>query len=354
MTLILGNDDVERLLTMDLVIDALEDAYRDLAKGIALTRPRSDCLAPTSREDAVYGLKSMDGVVPSAGVGAVRINSDIITWPREGGTRRRVKVPAAPNARYVGLVLLFSTENGEPLAIFPDGVLQRMRVGASNGIAAKYMARADAATVGLLGSGWQAGTQLLAIAAVRKITHIRCFSPNPTNRIAFVQEMADKIDAEIEAVASPDAAVKGADIVLCATNAIEPVFFARWVEPGMHLSAIKRPEIEKAAIAQTDRLVIHSRISAPQQQIAAGLDIVPERYTDDAEERKFAGLPLLAELVAGQLVGRERRDEVTCFINNLGMGLQFAAAGAALYKQAVAAGAGHEIPTEWFTQTVHP
>jgi ornithine cyclodeaminase/alanine dehydrogenase-like protein (mu-crystallin family) len=263
-------------------------------------------------------------------------------------------VPAAPDAHYVGLVLLFSTENGDPLAIFPDGVLQRLRVGASNGIGAKYLARDDAATVALLGSGWQAGTQLLAICAVRKITRVRCYSPNPVNRAAFVREMSGQVSAELEAVDTPERAVAGADVVMCATNAIEPVFLARWIAPGMHLSAIKRPEIEPEAIARADRLVIHTRISTPQQEIAAGLDVLPERYTDDKEERAFAGLPLLAELVAGRIDGRQRRDEVTCFINNLGMGMQFAAAGAALYRQAVAAGVGQVLPTEWFTQTVHP
>ena len=354
MTLILGNDDVERLLTMDDCIAALEEGYRDLAKGIALTRPRSDCLAPTKRGDAVYGLKSMDGVVPSAGVGAVRINSDIITWPRQEGTLRRVKVPAAPNARYVGLVLLFSTDNGEPLAIFPDGVLQRMRVGATSGLGAKYLARPDAEDVALLGSGWQAGTQLLAICAVRPVKRVRVFSPNAKNRAAFVNEMANRVSARIEAVDTPEKAVAGADVVLCATNAIEPVFFARWVAPGIHLSAIKRPEIEPAAIQHADHLFIHTRISTPQQEVAEGLDILPERYTDEVEERAFAGLPLLHELIAGRHQGRQGAQEVTCFINNLGMGFQFAAAGAALYRQALAAGAGHALPTEWFTQDVHP
>jgi alanine dehydrogenase len=354
VTLILGNDDVARLLTMEICIAALEEGYHDLAKGIALTRPRSDCLAPTKRGDAVYGLKSMDGIVPSAGVGAVRINSDIITWPREQGTLRRVKVPAAPGARYVGLVLLFSTENGEPLAIFPDGVLQRLRVGATNGLGAKYLARRDCESVALLGSGWQAGTQLLAICAVRPVKRVRCFSPNPDHRAAFVAEMAPQIAASIEAVESPEAAVAGADVVLCATNAIEPVFFARWIEPGMHLSAIKRPEIEPAAIARADHLFIHTSVSTPQQVIAEGLDILPERYTDDREERAFAGLPLLADLIAGGQPGRRAASEITCFINNLGMGFQFAAAGAALYRQALAAGAGHALPTEWFTQDVHP
>ena len=109
----------------------------------------------------------MDGVVPKLGVGAVRINSDIITWPKRGNNMRREKVPAAPNNRYVGLVLLFSVETGEPLAILPDGVMQRMRVGAANGLGIKYLARENAKTVGILGSGWQAGAQLMAACAVR-------------------------------------------------------------------------------------------------------------------------------------------------------------------------------------------
>ena len=85
---------------------------------------------------------------------------------------RRVKLPAAPNGRFVGLVLLFSSETGEPLAIFPDGVIQRMRVGAANGIGVKHLARKDACTVAILGAGWQAGAQLMAVCAVRAIESI--------------------------------------------------------------------------------------------------------------------------------------------------------------------------------------
>ena len=117
MTLILSNDDVEKLLTVPDCIAALEEAYVELAEGRGITRTRSDCVTPTPySEDATYGLKSMDGVVPKFGIGAIRINSDIITAPREGNTRRRVKVPAAPNDRYVGLVLLFrpQTANRSP------------------------------------------------------------------------------------------------------------------------------------------------------------------------------------------------------------------------------------------------
>src|SRR5947209_17572391 len=190
MTLILSNDDVEKLLSMPECIEVMEEAYLDLAEGRGVSRTRSDCFTPTARPDALYSLKSMDGVAPKLGIGAVRINSDIITWPKRGNKMRREKVPAAPNGRYVGLVLRFSVQNGEPLAILPDGVMQRMRVGAANGLGIKYLARKDARSIGILGSGWQAGAQLMAACAVRDIAAIRCFSPNAQNREAFAQEMS--------------------------------------------------------------------------------------------------------------------------------------------------------------------
>src|SRR5258705_10125957 len=212
MTLILSNADVEKLLSMRECMDAMEIAYEELAEGRGISRLRSDSFAPTTRKDALYSLKSMDGICPKLGVGAVRINSDIITWPEDGKSARRVKVPAAPNQRYVGLVLLFSVENGEPLAIMPDGVMQRIRVGAANGLGVKYLARKDAKTVGILGSGWQAGTQLIAVTAVRDIDTVRCFSPTRANREAFCKEMSATLGVEGVPVGSPEAAVKGAAI----------------------------------------------------------------------------------------------------------------------------------------------
>src|SRR5438132_3588760 len=197
MTLILSNNDVETLLTMRECIVVTEEAYAELAAGRGVSRTRSDCFTPTTRADALYSLKSMDGVAPKLGVGAVRINSDIITWPKRGNAMRREKVAAAPKNRYVGLVLLFSVENGEPLAILPDGVMQRMRVGAANGLGIKYLARKNANSVGILGSGWQAGAQLMAACAVRDIETIRCFSPNPQNRDTFASEMSAVLGVDI-------------------------------------------------------------------------------------------------------------------------------------------------------------
>src|SRR3981189_1373697 len=100
MTLILSNDDVEKPWTMRDFSAGMEEAYVELAEGRGISRTRSDCFVPTARTDALYSLKSMDGVVPKLGVGAVRINSDIITWPKRGNNMSREKVPAAPKSLY--------------------------------------------------------------------------------------------------------------------------------------------------------------------------------------------------------------------------------------------------------------
>ena len=357
MTLILSNNDVEKLLTMRECIDVMQEAYVELAEGRGVSRTRSDCFTPTVRTDALYSLKSMDGVAPKLGVGAVRINSDIITWPKRGNNMRREKVPAAPNNRYVGLVLLFSVENGEPLAILPDGVMQRMRVGAANGLGIKYLARADAKTVGILGSGWQAGAQLMAACAVRGIETIRCFSPNAQNRENFAAAMRAPLGVDVHAVGQPEDAIKGADIVMCATNSIDHIFFERWIEPGMHVSSIKRPEIEVKAIKRADRVVIHWNDPKPIHVATEGVVIeekVAGRGWQLADDMSFEKLPTLPELVIGRVAGRGSNDDVTCFINNIGLGYQFAAAGSIVYRKAKASGLGHEVPTTGSPRTCTP
>jgi len=357
MTLILSNDDVAKLLTMRECIDVLEDVYVELAYGRGVNRVRSDCLVPSGQGDALYSLKSMDGVIPKLGIGAVRIDSDIVTWPKQGNNMRRVKVPAAPGGRYVGLVLLFSSQTGEPLAIIPDGVMQRIRVGATNGLGIKYLARKSANSVGILGSGWQAGSQLMAACAVREIKTIRCFSPNRDHCEAFAREMSGTLGVEVVPVPQPEDALGRADIALCATNSIDNVFFERWIKPGVHVNSIKITEIELAAIRRADRLVLHTHDDKPLHVTTTGLDVAEKDGNKGWALGKgidFARTPTLAEVIVGQAPARSTDSEVTCFINNLGLGYQFAAAGAAVYSKAKEAGLGHELPTDWFTQDVHP
>lgn len=357
MTLLLSNDDVAQLLSVPECIDALEDAYKELFHGRGVNRTRSDCI--TSIEgmpEAKYGLKSMDGVIPKLGVGAIRINSDVITWPKVGNAQRREKVPAA-NGRWVGLVLVFSSINGEPLGIMPDGVMQRIRVGSTNGLGVKYMARKDAETIGIIGSGWQAGTQLMAAKAVRNIKKVRCYSTTKENRDKFSREMSEQLGIEVVPVSSAEECVKGVDIVMCATSSIDPVFFAPWIEKGMHLSSIKLPEIEIPAIEKSDRVAVHTEDDKPLHFATADQGM-PKELEDKGwgagSKIDFSKLPTLPDMIVGKYAGRTKPEEVTCFLNNLGMGYQFAAAGAIVCRKAKEMGIGRDFPTEWFTEDVHP
>jgi ornithine cyclodeaminase/alanine dehydrogenase-like protein (mu-crystallin family) len=299
----------------------------------------------------------MDGVAPKFGTSAVRINSDIITWPEVNGKRRRVKVPAAPNKRWVGLVLLFSTETGEPLAIFPDGVVQRARVGATNGLGAKYLARKDAHTVALLGSGWQAGGQLMAIHTVRSIKKVRCFSPSKENREKFCRQWSESLHLDVVPVESPEAAIKNADIVMCASSSLDHIFFEKWFEPGMHISSIKLAEIELSAIQRSDIVAIHGRGGIPNYSTSSDITDfknVRGKGFDINKILDFNSLPTLPELIAGKADGRTLPEQRTCFLNNLGLGYQFAVVGSLVCRKAKEKGIGKELPTEWFTEDVHP
>src|SRR6185312_16367593 len=235
---IFSNEDMRRVLKMPAVIDVLRTMYTELGHGRVTNRLRSDIYCGTP-DGGVYVLKSMDGVVPKLVVSAIRINSDIITWiPGAGGVRKE-KVPAAPGGRWVGLILLFSTRTGEPLAIMPDGYIQRMRVGGASGIALDLMARRDAKVLALLGTGWQAGAQLLAACAVRNFAELRAYSPNREHRERFKEEMREELGRDIVLKDSPDELVDGADVILIATNSIDPVLRAEWIKPGMHIATIR-------------------------------------------------------------------------------------------------------------------
>ena len=359
MTLILTNEDIEQILTMDDLVPALEDAYIELVNGRGGNRVRSDIVTPTTlREDGLYALKSMDGVIPKFGIGAIRINSDILTFPQTGNEMRRVKVPAAPGDRYVGLVLLFSTHNGEPLVICPDGVMQRARVGATNGIAAKYMARQDATSLAVLGSGWQAGAQVTAHAAVRKLTDVRVYSPTKENRDAFAGEMSELLNLDVRSCGSGEEACKGAHMVACATNAVMPVFMRDWLEPGMHIGTIRpgATEVEKAAWADIDLFALLDHDDNAALIYTHGVQVGEDKVGSYGVEQDdwHASLPTLPQIINGDREGRTGDDQISCFLNNLGMGYQFAATGYVVYNKAKEAGLGHELPTDWFTETVHP
>jgi alanine dehydrogenase len=360
MTLVLTNEEIQQLLPMDAAIEALEPSYCDLARGEAISAARRDMLVPLpGTKKCVYEFKDMPAVYPRKKVAALRINSDFLTWSQRAGTLRREKEPRAPGNRFVGLVFLFSMETGELIAILPDGEMQRIRVGAANGIAAKHLALPDAATVGLLGSGFQAGAQLRAMCAVRPIRRIKVYSPNPDHCREFAREWTAKLGMKVEPMASGREAVDGADIAIAATNSAQPVFDAEWVRQGMFLTSIRAFEFGSATLRRCHRLVIHSRESEPLSTVAGGdRSAVPELAGGGAKAKggmiDWGEQPELGELLLGKTPARSSPDQVTCFVNNIGMSLQFAACGAAVYEQARKQGMGREIPGEWFTEDEHP
>jgi ornithine cyclodeaminase/alanine dehydrogenase-like protein (mu-crystallin family) len=358
VTLLLTNEEVDRLLDMRECLDLFESAYRELGEGIGVTRTASQVFAPTQYgADAVYSLKSMDGAAPFLDVAAVRLTSEILTWPADAdGHARKIRIATAPNGRFVGLVLLFSTLTSEPLAILPDGVIQRMRVGAGSALAAKYLARADAREVAMLGSGWQAAAQVRAITLVRNVARVRCFSPNAVRCEAFAQEMTRETGVNVTACASPEVAVKGADIVLCATNSAAPVFFAAWIEKGMHLGAIQHAELDPQAFTAADVRIVHYSGRPAVTDASRGIDRgeMAESVRRAARAAIGEAPPSLHDLVLGRARGRTSPNEVTAFLNNVGLGYQFAVLGARVYRNARAKGIGRELPTDWFTEDVNP
>ncbi|MBK8159093.1 MAG: ornithine cyclodeaminase family protein [Rhodospirillaceae bacterium] len=358
MTLLISNEDAQVLLDMRDCVSILDQTYAAAHAGSAINGRRSDMVGPGVGPDRAYVLKMMGAIQPDLNVGAIRINSDIFSWESDGAQRRRVKIPAAPGNRWVGLVLLFSMATGEPLAIFPDGVVQRMRVGATSGIAVQRLARLDATELAILGTGWQAEAQVLAAAAVRPLREIRCFSPNAERCAAFAARMESQLDIPSRATATPEAAVLGADIVLCATNSSSHVLHEDWLAPGMHIGSIRDREIAPAAIARADLVVVHDRdnLTGQHVEIAQGAVFEEKRKElgQDPRTSRLVAAPSLAELVGGDVPGRRSADDITCFLNYHGIGLQFAALGALLHRKAVEKGRGHHLPTEWFTEDVHP
>lgn len=352
MTLLLTNDDVERVLDMPGALAALEPVYRDLPEGRAVNRPQSQTYLPGPLPGSSYCLKTVEGGAEALGVMAIRLTSDVLRTETVEGVARRVKVPAAPGGRFLGLVLLFSLESGSLLAILPDGIIQQLRVGASSALAARAMARADARTVGLVGAGAQARSQLLGLAAVRDLERVRVYSPTAARRCAFAGELAARLGVPVEPMDDARGAVEGADIVLAATNSATPVIDAAWLRPGMHVGFIREFEMSDAVLARADRVITHTKQGDIDHHTPTGQEALAQ--TQRGRGIVWGNYPDLAEILAGRASGRDSADELTMFMNNFGVGIQFAALGACAYEGARDRGLGRKLPDDWFLEAIQP
>lgn len=373
MALLISNRDVEQVLDMKTCIGAIENGIKEYYCGDAACRPRIDVWAPSGDPHGYYQWGSMEGTSRRYGVFATRIKSDIAYWTEAaGGVKTQEKYCQRPGL-FCGLILVFSTENGEPLAVMNDGHLQHMRVGATAGIAAKYLARDDADTVGMIGSGGMAWTHALAFAEVRAIKRVQVFSPTKKNRESYAQRLSERLGVEVVPVASADEAVRGAQIVSACTDSTVPVIPGRALDAGAFVCTVKgTTELDKSSSERTRAFYTFApnndvpelaegapisraqKISGRHRAYVAGrtedLARIPEIEREGGFDRRK--LVSFKDLLDGKDPGRRVGEEILGVGGNQIQGIQFASVGGATYRLIKARGLGREFPTEWLLQDV--
>lgn len=381
-TIVLSNADVAGLVDMAGAIAALRVAYDDLAADQATYGPRIDVFAPVQGDEHYYQWGSMAGVSIGHGVLAIRIKSDIVSWP-DGNTQEKFCVEPG---RYCGLIFAFRIADGAPVAIIQDGYLQHLRVGAAAAIGTDALARRDSRSLGLLGSGGMARVYAQGIAAVRSLDRITVYSPNRAHREAFATEMSATLGIDVNAVETPEQAVHGSDIVATATDAMSATFAPDWLSAGAHVTCVTRRELSAGLLDRADVVVQLGHASLPADAAipmmewktggmaayVCGSRSQRERIPPMTSVQAVA-YPTLLDLQRGDIGGRTERDQVTLFINTGTQGLQFAAmAGEVLRAAGVHLGgeakerdsndstepsaritrSGHSIPMEWLLQDI--
>lgn len=313
--LYLTESDVRSLLTMELALEAVEAAFRKISLDEAVNVPRSRC-----QTDRV-----MLHVLPAAAKTLDAIGLKAYTTG---------KFPAQFQ------VLLFDPKFGGLMAIIEADHLGAMRTGAASGVATKKLARKDAATVGLFGTGKQGRTQLEAVCKVRAIKKAIVYSRDQANREAFARELAKSLGIPVEAAAQPEDAARGMDIVCAATSSREPVLLGEWIGPGTHVNLAGSNFLSKAeADAELfRRATLICADSKDQARIEAG------DFVAAMQDHVFgwADVQELAHIVAGRIPGRAGPTDVTVF-KSLGLGIEDVATAARLYKLAVERNVGKTI-----------
>jgi ornithine cyclodeaminase/alanine dehydrogenase-like protein (mu-crystallin family) len=354
---ILTNQDVADLLDYRECLKVVENTFFDLAQGNATNRPRTHTYSRWGGGESVYCFKSMDGALPRYNVHAIRMASNHIVYTEEHGKKRHDEVPDAPGKKYVGLIMLFSMSTLEPLCILHDGYVSYMRVGVTSALAAKALSREDSRVVGLFGTGHLARRQIPALCLVRPIEKVYIYSPNPDHRRAYRKEVQPLVDAELIESDNPRDLIDHADIVVCATNAEEPVFDGRWLAAGQHVNSVMSAELDPMVNERADIIGIRAwEKSLPYYPPGLSSPRGEEATYNPSLEKKMRDL---GSILAGKLEGRTDPSQVTMFGGSgtgpsSGLGLQFAAVGQLVYRKALELGRGYDVPSDLFLEDVHP
>ena len=317
MALYLTESDVDRVFDMDAALYAVESSLLHQSRGNAINQPRRRLTAgPDTHVNTMMASDSEWGVL------------GFKTYTLAGGV-------------YNFFVFLSDSRTGELLAIIEANRMGQLRTGAATGVATKFMARPDASSAGIIGSGFQARTQLEAVSKASDLNHVKVYSPNPERRSAYADEMSEKLELDVIPVESARDAVAGVDIVITITSSPTPVLYGEWLEPGMHIAAAGGAdpyvsELDFAAVERADLIVVDDR---SQAQIESGELMMPASRGLLIWERTRE----LWRVVGGQAEGRSAPEDVTLF-KSLGMALWDVASAKVVYDRAVERGIGRAIP----------
>ena len=314
MTLILTENEVESLMDMPSTLDAVEAVLRDQAEGRATNRARRRVALPRS------GLNYMAAGAPEMGAIGLKVYS-----------------AARSGVRFY--TMLFDPESGELLSILQSDKLGQMRTGAASGVATRHLAREDATTLGIYGAGWQAESQLEAIAAVRDLERVIVHSRREESRKAFAEKMGERLEMEIETTHAPDEPA-AQDIVVTATSAREPVLLGEWLRPGAHVNAagsnfLFKSEIDREVVQRASFVCVDSR---EELGLEAGDLLRPLETGIILPEAIYE----LGQVIAGQVRGRQGPEDITLFASQ-GLALEDMAAARVVYDRAVERDVGREI-----------
>jgi ornithine cyclodeaminase/alanine dehydrogenase-like protein (mu-crystallin family) len=314
--LLLTEDDVHQLLTMDMALEAVGQALRKMALDEAQNVPR----ARVQTDHAM--LHTMSAAAKTLGVLGYKAY----------GTRGKGQAHFH--------VALYDGKTAALLAFIQADYLGQVRTGAASGVATEFMARPDASEVGLFGSGKQARTQLEAVCKVRRVTRVQVYSPDESNRRRFAAEMGEVCGTEVEPVPRPEMAAQDKDIIITATTSREPVLNGHWIAEGTHLNVIGsnflgKAEIDAVAVRRCNAIVVDSK---DQARLEAG------DFVQALEEGSihWADIHELGHVIVGRYTGRARPQDVTLF-KSLGIALEDVAVAARVYQKARDAGVGKTL-----------
>ena len=317
MTLLLTEADVRSLLTMPMALEVVEQSLREQGNGEAVLHPRRRIKLPDN----------------------ALLNYMAAGDPVRGFIGMKLYTVVRGAARFV--VPLFRSTTGEMAALIEADALGQIRTGAASGVATKYMATEGASTACIIGTGYQARTQLEAVAAVRKLKRVRAFGRDQQRRETFCREMSERLGVTVEPASSGEAAMKGAEIIITATSALKIVLEGAWLAPGMHINAMganwaQKRELDAAAVERAGKIVVDS---VEQAKMEAG-DLI-QAFGED--QSRWNAVQELAQIVSGKEAGRNGADQVTLFKSN-GIATWDLAAAVRVYELAVAKGLGQKIP----------